>query len=144
MESQRDLPYYMGIMNGDIDIDSQLLGTSQNNPMSVFDSPPQVENASSTKGKRGISFSVEEDQVLELAWLNTSVDATDSNEQTHNTFRQKIWEYFTQYNTSGTTCIAISLRRRWKMINKETNKFCGCMAKVNACYQSGITKQDKV
>ena len=61
MESQRDLPYYMGIMNGDIDIDSQLLGTSRNNPMSVFSSPPQVENASSTKGKMGTNFSVEED-----------------------------------------------------------------------------------
>ena len=80
MESQRDLPYYMGIMNGDIDIDSQLLGTSQNNPISVSDSPPQVENVSSMKRKRGTNFSVEEDQVLELAWLNTSVDATDSNE----------------------------------------------------------------
>ena len=67
-------------MNEDIHIDSQLLGTSQNNPMSISDSPPQVENVSSMKRKRGTNFSVEEDQVLELAWLNTSVDATDSNE----------------------------------------------------------------
>ena len=34
-------------MTGDINIDSQLLGISQNNPISIFDSPPQVENASS-------------------------------------------------------------------------------------------------
>ena len=97
MESQRDIPYYTGIINGDIDIDidSQLLGTSQNNPMSVFNSPPQVKNASSMKGKRGTNFSVDKDQVLVLAWLNTSVDAIHSNEQTHNTFRQKVWEYFT-------------------------------------------------
>ena len=45
MESQWDLPYYMGIITGDINIDSQLLGTSQNTPMSVSDSPSQVENA---------------------------------------------------------------------------------------------------
>ena len=50
MESCRDmesrlLTYYTGIMNGDIEIDSQLLGTSQNTPMSVSDSPSQVENA---------------------------------------------------------------------------------------------------
>ncbi|XP_030970358.1 glycine-rich RNA-binding, abscisic acid-inducible protein-like [Quercus lobata] len=53
-------------MNGDIEIDSQLLGMSQNTPMSVSDSPPpsQVENVSSTKGKRGSNFSVEEDQLL--------------------------------------------------------------------------------
>nr|POE68029.1 hypothetical protein CFP56_26927 [Quercus suber] len=55
-------------MNGDIEIDSQFLGTSQNTLVSVSDSPPppqpQVENASSTKGKRDSNFSVEEDQLL--------------------------------------------------------------------------------
>ena len=54
MESCRDLTYYMGIMNGDIEIESQLLGTSQNSPMSVSNSLPQVENASSTKRKTGL------------------------------------------------------------------------------------------
>ena len=39
-ELHRDLTYFTGIMNGDIEIDSQLLGTSQNTPVSVFDSPP--------------------------------------------------------------------------------------------------------
>ncbi|KAL0016624.1 hypothetical protein SO802_003693 [Lithocarpus litseifolius] len=53
MESHRDVTY-TGLMNGDIEIDSQFLETSQNIPMSVFDSPPQVETTSSTKGKRGI------------------------------------------------------------------------------------------
>ena len=80
----------MSVITEDIEIDSQLLGTSQNNPMLVFYYPPQVENASSTKGKWGINFSVEEDQVLVSVWLNTSVDAIHSNEQTHNTFRQKV------------------------------------------------------
>ncbi|KAL4605652.1 hypothetical protein ACB092_09G045900 [Castanea dentata] len=35
--------------------------------MSVSDSPPQVENASSTKGKQGSNFSVKEDQLL-VCW----------------------------------------------------------------------------
>nr|POE64193.1 hypothetical protein CFP56_74757 [Quercus suber] len=65
---RRDLPYFTGIMNGDIEIDSQFLGMSQNTLVSVSDSPPppqpQVENAFSTKGKRGSNFSVEEDQLL--------------------------------------------------------------------------------
>ena len=39
-ELRRDLPYFTGIKNGDIEIDSQLLGTSQNTSMSVSDSPP--------------------------------------------------------------------------------------------------------
>ena len=49
-----------------------------------------------------------------------------------------------QYNTFSTKRTTISFINHWATINKETNKFCGCMAKVNACYQSGITKQDKV
>ena len=78
---------------------TKFLGTSQNALMSVSDSspppPPQVENASSTKGKQGSNFSVEEDKRLVSAWLNTNVYAINSNEQIQNTFRQKVWEYFT-------------------------------------------------
>ena len=145
-ELRRDLIFITGIMNGDIEIDSQFLETSQNTPVSVSDSPPppQVENASSTKGKRGFNFTVEKDKLLVAAWLNTSVDAINSNEQTQNTFCQKVWEYFMQYNTSGTTRTVISLLSRWGMISEKTNKFVGCMAKVNTHYQSGITEEDKV
>nr|POE91671.1 hypothetical protein CFP56_18621 [Quercus suber] len=122
MESRRDLTYFTDIMNGDIEIDSELLGTSQNTLMSIFDSPPQVENASSTKGKRGTNFSVDEDQLLVSAWLNISVDVIHSNEQTQNTFHQKVWEYFTWYNTSNSTRTAISLISCWGTINEKTNK----------------------
>ncbi|XP_075652643.1 glutathione S-transferase T2-like [Castanea sativa] len=140
MESCRDLPYYTDIMNGDIEI----LGTSQNTPVSVSDSPPEVENASSTKGKRGANFSVEEDQLLVSAWLNTSVDPVSSNEQTQATFRQKVWEYFTQYNKYGNTRTITSLLSRWGLISERTNKFAGCMAKVNALHKRGITEQDQI
>ncbi|KAL4600584.1 hypothetical protein ACB092_11G209200 [Castanea dentata] len=98
----------------------------------VSDSPPEVENASSTKGKRGANFSVEEDQFLVSAWLNTSVDPVNNNEQTQATFRQKVWEYFTQYNKSGSTRTITSLLSRW-----------GCMAKVNTLHKSSITEQDQ-
>ena len=94
MESQGDLPYYTGIINGDIDIDSPLLGISQNNPMPFFDSPPQDKHDSSKKAKRG------------------SVDAIHSNEQTQNTFCQKFWEYFKEHNTFGAACTSISLISR--------------------------------
>ena len=78
------------------------------------------------------------------AWLNTSIDAINSNEQTQNTFRKKVWEYFMQYNISGTTCTVISFLSRWGAISEKTNKFVGCMAQVNAHLQSGIIKEDKV
>ena len=78
------------------------------------------------------------------AWLNTSADAINSNEQTLNTFCQKVWEYFTQYNTSSTTRTIIYLLSHWGTISEKPNKFARCMAKVNAHHQSGITEQDKV
>ena len=135
-ELHRDLTYFTGIMNGDREIDSQFLGTSQNTPVSVSDfpppPPPQVENASSTKGKQDSNFSVEENKLLVAAWLNTSVDVINSNEQTQNTFCQKVWEYFMQYNTSDTTRTVISLLSHWGAISEKTNKFAECMAQVNA------------
>ena len=33
------------------------------------------------------------------------------------------WEYFMQYNTSGTTCTVTSLLSRWGAISEKTNKF---------------------
>ena len=144
MKLQGDVPYYTYIINKDIDIDLPLLGTSQNNPMSFFDFPPHVENASSKKVKQDSNFSVEEDQLLASAWLNTSVNAIHRNEQTYNIFRQKVWKYFMEHNTSCTTRTAVSLISRWTTINKETNGFCGHMAKVNAIYQSCTTENDKL
>jgi len=142
MDSQADLPYSTSIMQGDIDVDSQLLGISQNNPMSSSDSTPEVE--SSMKTKEGINFNVDEDKLLVSAWLNISVDVIHSYERKQNTFCEKVWEYFHKHNTFGTTHTAISLTSRWGMIDKETNRFCGCMAQVKAISQSGTTEQDKV
>ena len=142
MDSQADLPYSTSIIQGDIDVDSQLLGISQNNPMSSSDSTPEVE--SSMKTKDGINFNVDEDKLLGSAWLNTSVNVIHSYERKQNTFHKKVWEYFHNHNTFGTTRTAISLTSHWGMIDRETNKFCGCMAQVKAISQSGTTEQDKV
>ena len=138
MDSQADLPYSTSIIQGDIDVDSQLLGISQNNPMSSSDSIPEVE--SSMKTKDGINFNVDEDKLLGSAWLNTSVNVIHSYERKQNTFHKKVWEYFHNHNTFGTTRTAISLTSHWGMIDRETNKFCGCMAQVKAISQSGMTE----
>ena len=91
MELRRDLTYIMGIMNGDIEIDSQLLGTSQNTPVS------------------DLILHLHLHLKLKMPLLQNAIN---SNEQTQNTFCQKVWEYFMQYNTSGTTRIVISLLSR--------------------------------
>ena len=80
------MPYYTCIIQGDINIDSPLLGISLNNQMSFSGSLPKVERASSNKAKQGSNLSVEEDQLPVSAWLNISVNAIHSNEQKQNIF----------------------------------------------------------
>ena len=135
---------YASIIEGDIDIDSPLLGVSQNNPMLISNSSPEIETITTNKGKRGVNFSVDEDKLLVLAWLNTSLDPTHGNELKQETFRQKIWQYFCNHNAASATRTPISLSSQWRMINKETSRFCGFLASLEGLYQSGTTEQDEV
>ena len=64
MDSQGYLSFYTGIIQGEIDVNLPLLGVSQNNPMSVSNSPPEVEITTSNKLRWGTNFSVEEDNIL--------------------------------------------------------------------------------
>ena len=80
MDSQGALPLYASIIEEDIDIDSPLLGVSQNNPMFVSNSSPKVETITTNKGIQGVNFSVDEDKLLVSAWLNTSLDPMLGNE----------------------------------------------------------------
>ena len=59
-------------------------------------------------------------------------------------FWEKIWQYFCENNTYGTTRFTSSLSSRWGTINRETSKFARFMAKVEAQNQSGATNQMKV
>ena len=64
-------------IQGQIDVNSSLLGVSQNNPISS----PEVEITTSNEPpRRGTNFSVEEDNILVSASLNSSIDAVHGNE----------------------------------------------------------------
>ncbi|KAK9996683.1 hypothetical protein SO802_021369 [Lithocarpus litseifolius] len=93
---------------------------------------------------RGGNFSVEEDVLLVSTWLNTIVDPVHGNEQKQETFTAKVWQYFCQHNTYGTKRSSSSLKGRRSMINRETSKFCGVMAKIESKNQSGATDKDNV
>ena len=128
-------------IQGQIDVNSSLLGVSQNNPISS----PEVEITTSTKPpRRGTNFSVDEDNILVSGWLNTSIDAVHGNELKQERFWAKIWQYFCQCSPSGSTRTAGSLQSQWGMINRETSKFYGFIAALKATPHSGTTKQNKV
>ncbi|XP_075670194.1 uncharacterized protein LOC142639957 [Castanea sativa] len=135
------MPIYTSIIQGQIDVNSPLLGVSQNNPISS----PKVEITTSNKPlRRGTNFSVEEDNMLVSAWLNTSIDAMHGNELKKERFLAKIWQYFYHYSPSGTTRTVGSLSSRWGMINRETSRFYGFIAALEATPHSGTTEQDKI
>ena len=95
------------------------------------------------KQARGVNFSVEEDKLLVAAWLNTSVDPVYGNEQHKTTFYGKVAKYFMDQKTDSTRSVA-SLTTRWGTINRETVKFVGSLAKIEAKNESGTTAHDKV
>ena len=88
MGSQQYMPIYIGIIQWQIDVNSPLLSVSQNNP--IFS--PGVEITTSNKPpRRGTNFSVDEDNVLVLAWLVTSIDDVHGNKLKQERFWGKIW-----------------------------------------------------
>ncbi|KAK7832565.1 hypothetical protein CFP56_026295 [Quercus suber] len=86
---------------------------------------------------------VDEDLLLISAWLNIGMDAMHGIEQNGDKFWTKIWESFCANNTYGITRSSTSLSSRWGNINRETSRFTGFMAKVEAQNKSGITDEDK-
>ena len=101
--------------------------------MLISNSSPEIETITTNKGKRGVNFSVDEDKLLVLAWLNTSLDPTHGNELKQG-----------NHNAASATRTPISLSSQWRMINKETSRFCGFLASLEGLYQSGTTEQDEV
>ena len=72
------------------------------------------------------------------------MDAVHGTDQRVEKFWEKIWQYFCENNTYETTHSASSLQSRWGNINRETSRFAGFMAKIEARNPSGGTFEDKV
>ena len=104
--------------------------------MPIQESCPEVEIVTSNPTKRGGNFSLDEDNLL--------VSAMQGTDQRVEKFWEKIWQYFCENNTYGTTRSASSLQSLWGNINKETSSFVGFMAKIEARNKSGGTDEDKV
>ena len=65
------------------------------------------------------------------------------NEQHKTIFYSKVVKYFMDHKTDSTRSVA-SLTTRWGIINRETVKFVGSLAKIEAKNESGTTAHDKV
>ena len=104
--------------------------------------PPLQKKSTTKRGQQGINFTIDEDIKLVSAWLNVSLDAVTSTNQKHTTFWERIW--FTFHNDKKFNRTRDSLNSRWSTIQRETNKFCGCLAQIENRNESGKTEHDKV
>ena len=110
MNSQHNISLYANILQSDSNFEAQFLEKSQNHSMSIEDSSPELEIVTPKIARQGGNFSVEEDILLFSAWLNSIVNPVHGNEQKHETFTTKVWQYFCQHNTYGTKRSSSSLK----------------------------------
>ena len=86
----RNYSSFTDVLRGNINLEGELFGVSENSHLLVKDSPLNDEVATSKKkSTRGVNFSAEEDKLLVAAWLNTSVDPVYGDEQHKTTFYGK-------------------------------------------------------
>ncbi|KAM2986533.1 hypothetical protein FF2_006802 [Malus domestica] len=74
--------------------------------------------ASRSKKKviRGAGFNKDVDHILISAWLNASLDAIIGNDQKHQTYWQRIEEYYNQNKWFESNRIGRMLSQRWQKI----------------------------
>ncbi|XP_042950381.1 uncharacterized protein LOC122282498 [Carya illinoinensis] len=93
----------------------------------------------------GMSFTVEEDNLLVSGWLNISIDAIRGTDQKSTQLWIRIHDYFNTYKNANWPERSVgSLTNRWSTIQKVTNKFCGFLAQVESMHPSGTNEQDKI
>ncbi|XP_050288896.1 glutathione S-transferase T3-like [Quercus robur] len=156
MDSQNQNPFFLDILQdneqGFESFDSSNLMFTPHSDVNVHQSPPQVEmgqsippiakKSTTKRGQRGINFTIDEDIKLVSTWLNISLDVVTSTNQKHTTFWERIWSTF--HNDKKFNCTKDSLNSRWSTIQRETNKFCGCLAQIENRNESGKTEHDKI
>ncbi|CAL4893777.1 unnamed protein product [Urochloa decumbens] len=127
---------------------ADVLGPVQQEPTEVLvqEEPNEVHQTSvrSTTTKRSKNFSNDEDKMLVSAWLNTSLDPIQGNEQPYGTYWERIHAYFHEHKTFASDRNPNSLMHRWGDIQKGTNKFVACMDDVERRRPSGMTDRDKI
>ncbi|KAG7994560.1 hypothetical protein I3843_01G063700 [Carya illinoinensis] len=115
---------------------------SQHTPLIVKESLPQVEMVAK-KRHWGGKFSVEEDNLLVSAWLNTSLHTVT--EEKHKSYWERIWEFFLKHKAQAISERSpSSLMNRWTIIKNGIDNFCDCLAQIESMHQSDMTEHDKI
>ena len=109
-------------------------------------SSTQQHSAIAEKGKsnKGKNWSSDEDKVLIAAWANTSLDIVGT-DQNRDAYWARISEYCNAHKESSwLEHNANAINCRYTLINRETQKFCGCLQQILNREESERTIAEKV
>lgn len=99
--------------------------------------------------KRGSSYTIKEDELLVMAWLEVSQDPIQGAEQRGSSYWKRIHEYFHEWKnyppwkfvSDRNEC---SLQSRWGVIQDSCNKFCGAYDQITNRKISGMGIKEHV
>jgi hypothetical protein len=106
----------------------------------------EVHSTSATKkvARRAKNFSHQEDEVICSAWINGSQDAIIGMNQTSGGYWKRFADYYDKYKPEGSQRTQIAIQHMWKTIQKEVNKFCAYLSKIEHRNESGKVAEDRV
>jgi hypothetical protein len=141
MNSQNETPNFVNLLEDTYE--EYMMETPNemdynNNPF-----PSQVESIKKPKTRQA-NFTIEEDLTLISSYLAISQDPVQGTDQTYEILWIRVHEYFHAHTTSETKRTIGSLQNRWSTIQLGTNKYSGCLSKIESLRQSGLTEENKV
>jgi hypothetical protein len=93
--------------------------------------------------KRTKNFSQQEDEMLVLAWLNTSMDTAV--DQPRSSYWTRIYDYFHGNRKFNSERNQNSLGQRWGVIQDHVSKFTECLSCIeDTAAESELSSEDKV
>lgn len=101
-----------------------------------------VDEPTPRRAVRGANFTQKEDEALCHAWRSVGIDPITGNEQSTNTYWERIHDHFEKH--SRLIRSQISLQHRFQTINTDCSKWSGCLAQVDRLNPSGTSAIDKV
>lgn len=111
----------------------------------VTNNGPMIHDGRSRRGTRGPNFSTAEDRLIVSSWLEVSLDPIVGASQSGGSFWGRIKANFDMYKDSNMEeRTERSIETRWGVIQKEVNKFTGCVKTIERRNQSGATISNKV
>ncbi|KNE95764.1 hypothetical protein PSTG_10980 [Puccinia striiformis f. sp. tritici PST-78] len=101
------------------------------------------EDVKNPGGTRLGNYSTKEDVQICQSWLETTEDPLNSTNQTGTTFWDRVRGHYVVHLPTSNR-LADSIKCRWGLVQRATNKFYGCVKQIKYAKQSGVNSTDNL